>query len=52
MKPLFFLLWLAGGGLVAIETYVCVNLLKLCEIRQSAYDEQLWEFLVNRGPVE
>lgn len=49
MKLAYFLLWLAGGGLVALEIYVCVKLLHSCESRQEADHEQLWDLLVEQG---
>jgi len=48
MKLLFLLLWLAGGGLVACTIYVCVSLLRVCEARQDAQHEAVWNLLVVR----
>jgi len=48
MKLMFLLLWLAGGGLVAFAVCVCVNLLRVCEARQDAEHEEVWNLLVVR----
>ncbi|HUI52267.1 MAG TPA: hypothetical protein VLX60_10805 [Terriglobales bacterium] len=48
MKLMFLLLWLTGGGLVALTVYVCVNLLRVCEARQDAEHEAVWNLLVAR----
>lgn len=48
MKLIFLLLWLAGGGLVAVTVYFCVNLLRVCEARQDAEHEEVWNLLVAR----
>ncbi|HUL32343.1 MAG TPA: hypothetical protein VL128_00555 [Candidatus Eisenbacteria bacterium] len=46
MKLLFLLLWLAGGGSVALAIGLCVNLLWLCQSRLDAEDEAVWNLLV------
>lgn len=48
MKLIFLLLWLAGGGLIASTVYFCVSLLRLCEARQDAQHEEVWNLLVVR----
>ena len=46
MKLTYLLLWLAGGGLVSLTTFFCVNLLKICVERHEAEDQRLWKILV------
>lgn len=46
MKLFYFGLWLAGGGLIAMEAYVCWRFLKVCELRHEAEAQELWEVLV------
>jgi len=46
MKLTYFLIWLAGGGLVALTTFVCVLLLRACVAQQTMADEQLWDMLI------
>lgn len=48
MKLIYLMSWLAGGGLVVLATYFCVNLLKVCEERHEAESEAFWEILVPR----
>ena len=48
MKLIYLLSWLAGGGLVMLATYVCVNMMKVCEARHEAESEQLWDLLIPR----
>jgi hypothetical protein len=47
MKLTYLLLWLAGGGLVSLTTFFCVNLLKICVERHAAEDQRLWKILVS-----
>lgn len=51
MKLIFLLLWLAGGGLLAFTVYFCVNLLRVCEARQDAEHEEVWNLLIARDRV-
>ena len=46
MKLTYFLLWLAGGGLIALEANVCLNFLRVCESKHEAEARELWEQLV------
>ena len=46
MKLTFFLLWLAGGGLVSLTAFACVNLLRICQVRQEAEHEAVWDILL------
>jgi len=46
MKLAYFLLWLAGGGLTAVQAYVGWKFLKVCELRHEAEAQELWEILV------
>jgi hypothetical protein len=46
MKLAYFMLWLAGGGLVALETYVFRKFLRVCESRHETEAQELWEILV------
>ena len=48
MKLSYFILWLAGGGLVALETYIFWNFLQVCESRHEAAAQELWDILVHR----
>ena len=49
MKLTYFLLWLVGGGLVALEAYACFGLLQFSQVQEDAEDERLWEMLVRPG---
>jgi len=46
MKLAYFLLWVAGGGLMALETYLFGKFLRVCEYRHEAEARELWEILV------
>ena len=46
MKLHYFLLWLAGGGLVLVEIYFCSGLLRLSQIHEDAEDQRIWELLL------
>jgi hypothetical protein len=48
MKLAYFLLWLAGGGLIALETYIFWKFLRVCESRHEAEAQELWEILVRQ----
>lgn len=48
MKLPYFLLWLAGGGLIAIQAYVGWKLLRVCELKHEAEARELWEILVRQ----
>jgi len=48
MKLAYFLLWLADGGLVAVEAYVGRKFLKLCELKPEAEAQELWDLLVRQ----
>jgi hypothetical protein len=47
MKLAYFLIWLAGGGLVAISSYAFLRLLKVCEARHDAEHEEFFQFLLH-----
>ena len=49
MKLSYFLLWLAGGGLVLVEIYFCSSLLRFSQVHEDAQDERLWELLLRSG---
>jgi hypothetical protein len=49
MKLPYFLLWLAGGGLVLVEIYFCSSLLRFSQVHEDAQDERLWELLLRSG---
>jgi hypothetical protein len=51
MKLILLLLWLVGGGLVASTVYFCVNLPPLCEARQDAQHEEVWNLLIAKDPA-
>jgi hypothetical protein len=46
MKFSYFLLWLAGGGMVLLEIYFCNGLLKLSQVHEDAEDQRVWELLL------
>jgi len=46
MKLTYFLLWLAGGGLVSLTTFACLNLLRICQMRHDAEHEAVWDILL------
>jgi hypothetical protein len=46
MGTIYFLIWLAGGGLA---TYVGFRLLKSAERRDDLEDERLWQDLLHPG---
>lgn len=46
MKLAYFMLWLAGGGLVILEAYIGWKFLKVCELKHEAEAQELWEILV------
>ena len=46
MKLAYFFLWLAAGGLTALETYVLWKFLRTCESRHEAEAQELWDVLV------
>ena len=48
MKLAFFLLWLAGGGLITMEAFVGWQFLKACKFRHEAAAQELWDILVRR----
>lgn len=48
MKLAYFLLWLAGGGLIALEAYVGWKFLKACELKHDAEAQDLWKILVHQ----
>jgi hypothetical protein len=47
MKLAYFLIWLAGGGLVILATYVGRCLLKSAERLNDAHDGRLWQDLIH-----
>jgi hypothetical protein len=49
MKLPYFLLWLAGGGLVLLEIYFGSELLKLSQVHEDAEDQRVWELLLRIG---
>lgn len=49
MKLPYFLLWLAGGGLVLLQIYFCCGLLKFSQLHEDAEDQRLWEHLLRYG---
>ena len=51
MKLPYFLLWLAGGGLVLLEIYLGSVLLKLSQAHEDAEDQRVWELLLRRGQL-
>ncbi len=46
MKLNYFLLWIAGGGLVSLTTFACVILLRLCQARHEAEHQAVWDILI------
>jgi hypothetical protein len=46
METIYFLIWLAGGGLA---TYVGFRLLKSAERHDDLEDERLWQDLLHPG---
>ena len=48
MKFVCLALWLAGGGLIALEIYTCLSLLRICELRHEAEAEATWNTLIGR----
>ena len=44
----YFLLWLAGGGLIALEAYVGWKFLKVCALKHEAEAQELWDMLVRQ----
>jgi len=51
MKLLYLALWLAGGGLLALEIYTCLSFLRVCELRHEAEAQATWDILVGRGAL-
>jgi hypothetical protein len=51
MKLPYFLLWLAGGGLVLLEIYFCSGVLKLSQVHEDAEDQRVWELLLGSGKL-
>jgi hypothetical protein len=49
MKLRYFLLWLAGGGLVLLQIFFCTGLLKLSQVHEDAEDQRVWELLLRSG---
>jgi hypothetical protein len=49
MKPTYFLIWLTGGGLVILATYVGLYLLRSAQRQDDAEDERLWQYLLHPG---
>jgi len=49
MKLPYFLLWLAGGGLVLLEIYFCSGLLRFSQVHEDAEDQRVWELLLRSG---
>jgi len=49
MKLPYFLLWLAGGGLVLLQIYFCSGLLKFSQADEDAEDQGVWELLLRSG---
>ena len=46
MGTIYFLMWLAGGGIV---TCVGFRLLKSAEYRDDREDEKYWQYLLHPG---
>ena len=51
MKLAYFLLWLTGGGLIALQAYVGWRFLRVCELKHEAEAQELWDMLVPRERV-
>jgi hypothetical protein len=49
MKLAYFLIGLAGGGLVTLATYVGLCLLKSAEHVDDIEDERIWQHLLHAG---
>ena len=49
MKQTYFLIWLAGGGLVTLVTLICLSLLKFSQGRENAKDDKVWQLLFIRA---
>ena len=47
MKLAYFLVWLAGGGLVVISSYAFLGLLKVCEARHDGEHDEFFQFLLH-----
>ena len=48
MKFVYLALWLAGGGLIAVEMHTCLSLLRICELRHEAEAEATSDILIVR----
>jgi hypothetical protein len=46
MKLPYILLWLAGGGLMLVEIYLCSGLLRPSQVHEDAEDRRVWELLL------
>ena len=51
MKFIYLALWLAGGGLIALEICTCLSLLHICELRHEAEAQAIWDVLIVRERV-
>jgi hypothetical protein len=52
MEPTYFLICIAGGGLVTLATCVCLCLFKSAERLDDAEGERLWQYLLHPGGTE